>query len=122
MPLVFREPLQFDVLTAQLGWARGGGETELRLNSISFSNSHVAGAVVGNYRTAGDSRGSIDLTGSLTRADARSVSRYIPLQVGQRARDWLDVAFLSGHSNEVTLRLKGTQNSRFRTGRPAYSR
>lgn len=110
MPLVFREPLQFDVLTAQLGWARGGGETELRLNSISFSNSHVAGAVVGNYRTAGDSRGSIDLTGSLTRADARSVSRYIPLQVGQRARDWLDVAFLSGHSNDVTLRLKGNLN------------
>ena len=37
MPLVFRELLQFDVLTAQLGWARGGGETELRLNSISSS-------------------------------------------------------------------------------------
>ena len=53
MPLVFREPLQFDVLTAQLGWARSGGETEVRLNSISFSNSHLAGTVFGTYRTAG---------------------------------------------------------------------
>jgi uncharacterized protein (TIGR02099 family) len=110
MPLVFREPLQFDVLAAQLGWSREKGETEIRLNNISFSNSHVAGTVIGNYRTAGDSRGNIDITGSLTRADARSVSRYIPLQIGQRARDWLDVAFLSGVSTDVTLRLKGNLN------------
>src|SRR5262245_14100793 len=110
MPLVFREPLQFEVLTAQVGWSRNGKETELRLNNITFSNSHVAGVVVGNYRTAGDTRGSIDLTGNLTRADARFVSRYIPLQVGARAREWLDVAFLSGQSSEVTLRLKGDLN------------
>jgi uncharacterized protein (TIGR02099 family) len=107
MPLVFREPLQFDVLTMQLGWTRTGGETEVRLNSISFSNSHLAGNVFGTYRTAGDTRGIIDLTGSLARADARHASRYIPLAVGQRARDWFDVAFLSGQSNDVSLRLKG---------------
>jgi uncharacterized protein (TIGR02099 family) len=52
----------------------------------------------------------IDLTGSLTRADARHASRYIPLILGQRAREWLDVAFVSGHSNEVSLRLKGNLN------------
>jgi len=110
MPLVFREPLQFDVLTLQLAWSRAGGETEVRLNSISFSNSHLAGNVFGTYRTAGDTRGIIDLTGSLTRADARHASRYIPLVVGQRAREWLDVAFISGQSNDVSLRLKGNLN------------
>ena len=110
MPLVFRETLQFESLTAQIGWVRSGGETEFRLNNISFSNSHVAGSVLGNYRTAGDSRGEIDLTGNLTRADARSASRYIPLQIGPRARRWLDVAFLSGQSSDVTLRLKGNLN------------
>src|SRR5262249_48602601 len=73
MPLVFREPLQFDVLSAQLAWSRVGNETEMRMNSISFSNSHLAGTVIGTYRTAGDSRGNIDLTGSLTRADAHHV-------------------------------------------------
>ncbi|MCC7485417.1 MAG: TIGR02099 family protein [Burkholderiales bacterium] len=107
MPLVFREPLQFDVLAASVGWTRSGAETEVRLNNISFSNSHVAGSVFGNYRTAGDTRGVIDLTGNLTRADARFASRYVPLAIGQRARDWLDAAFLSGQSSEVSLRLKG---------------
>jgi uncharacterized protein YhdP len=110
MPLVFREPLHFDVLSAQLAWSRADGETEIRLNNISFSNSHLAGNVLGTYRTMGTTRGNIDLTGSLTRADARYASRYIPLVIGQRARDWFDVAFVSGQSNDVSLRLKGNLN------------
>ncbi|MBI2296054.1 MAG: TIGR02099 family protein [Betaproteobacteria bacterium] len=107
MPLMFRDMLEFDVLTAQVGWARGGGETELRLNNVSFSNSHLAGTVFGSYRTAGESRGHADLTGNLTRADARYAGRYIPLVVAKSARDWLDTAFVAGHLGDVTLRLKG---------------
>ena len=107
MPLVFREVHEFDALTAQIAWSRSGGETELRLNNIAFSNAHLAGTVFGIYRTAGSTRGSIDLTGSLTRADARFVSRYIPLAVGKSSRDWLDAAFIAGQSGDVSLRLKG---------------
>ncbi len=107
MPLVFRDAHQFDTLAARVDWGRSGGETELRLNSIAFSNSHLAGSVVGIYRTAGTTAGSIDLTGNFTRADARYVGRYIPLAVAKRARDWLDAAFIAGESNNVTLRLKG---------------
>ena len=107
MPLVFRDLHEFEALAAQVNWARSGGETELRLNSISFSNSHLAGTVFGNYRTTGSGRGAIDITGSLTRADARYVSRYIPLVIGKNTRDWLDAAFIAGQSNDVSLRLKG---------------
>ena len=107
MPLVFRDPLEFEAFSAQVVWALSGGNTELKLNNISFSNSHLAGTVFGNYRAAGSGRGSIDLTGNLNRADARFVSRYVPLVVGKNARDWLDNAFLAGQSNDVSLRLKG---------------
>ena len=107
MPLVFRDAHEFDALSAQISWARNGGETELWLNSVSFSNPHLAGTVFGVYRTAGTTSGAIDLTGRLTRADARFVGRYIPLVVGKTARDWLDAAFIAGRSNNVTLRLKG---------------
>lgn len=107
MPLVFREQNEFEALAAQASWTRTGGETELKMNSISFSNSHLAGTVFGNYRTAGSARGVIDITGNLTRADARYVSRYIPLVIGAKAREWLDVAFIAGQSNDVSLRLKG---------------
>jgi uncharacterized protein (TIGR02099 family) len=107
MPLVFRQPLEFDTLTAQLAWTRSGGETELRLNNVAFSNAHLSGALFGNYRTAGSKRGRIDLTGNLTRADARHASRYVPLVVGKETLTWLDTAFTAGQSNDVSLRLKG---------------
>ena len=107
MPLVFREAHEFESLTAQATWTRSGGETELRLNNVSFSNTHLAGTVFGNYRTADSVRGNIDLTGNLTRADARFASRYIPLVLGKNSREWLDAAFIAGQSNDVSLRLKG---------------
>ncbi|MCW5606309.1 MAG: hypothetical protein KIT18_17340, partial [Burkholderiales bacterium] len=107
MPLVFRDHLEFDAFTAQVAWSRDGDATDLRLNNISFSNGHLAGTLFGSYRAFPDRRGLIDLTGNLTRADARFASRYIPLVVGKTARDWLDRAFLAGHSNDVALRVKG---------------
>jgi len=107
MPLVFRDQHTFDTLSAQVSWTRSGGETELRLNNVAFSNAELAGTMLGVYRTAGSRRGVIDLTGNLTRAQARFVGRYIPLVVGKATQDWLDAAFLAGEGNNVTLRLKG---------------
>lgn len=107
MPLVFRDPLEFEKLNAHIEWSRRGADSELIFNSMSFSNPHLAGSLSGSYRLLPDSKGIIDLNGGLTRADARHVGRYIPLAVGKSARDWVDRAFVSGQSNEVTLRLKG---------------
>ena len=119
MPLVFRDTHELDALSAQVSWSRSGGETELSINSVAFSNAHLAGSVFGVFRTAGTTSGSIDLTGRLTRADARFVGRYIPLAVAKSARDWLDAAFLAGRSSNVTLRLKGRlEDFPFDRGRP----
>ncbi|MGH8662488.1 MAG: YhdP family protein [Burkholderiales bacterium] len=107
MPLVFGDAHELEALSAQISWSRGGGETELWINNIAFANAHLAGSVFGVYRTAGATSGAIDLTGRLTRADARFVSRYIPLAVAAKTREWLDAAFLAGRSSNVTLRLKG---------------
>ena len=107
MPLVFRDAVELDVLSAQVSWARTGVETELWINNVAFSNAHLDGSVSGIYRTEGKTSGSIDLTGRLTRAEARFVSRYIPLTIAKSTRDWLDAALLAGRSNNVTLRLKG---------------
>lgn len=107
MPLVFRETLQLDALTAQIAWSRSGGDTQLKMNSVSFANPHLAGSLFGSYRTSPGSMGSIDLTGNLTRADARYVSLYMPLVVGKSVRDWIDRAFPAGRSSDVSLRVKG---------------
>ncbi len=107
LPRVFREKLAFDVLTAQAGWARKGDQYEIRLTSISFSSPDLAGSVSGTYQTVADSHGVIDLSGNVTRAEARGIGRYIPLQVGERGRQWLDHALLGGTANDVKIRLKG---------------
>ena len=107
LPLVFRDKLEFDALTAQLGWQRNGEQYDLKFNTIAFSNSDFAGSVFGTYHTVPDGPGVIDLTGNVTRAEARSVARYVPLQVGEGGRQWLDTAFLGGSSNDVKVRLKG---------------
>ena len=110
LPLVFEEKLAFDTLTAQAGWQRTGDQYEIRLNDISFANRDLAGSVSGVYQTAADSRGIIDLTGHATRADARSVGRYVPLLIGKSARQWMASAFLNGSSKDLKVRLKGNLN------------
>ena len=107
MPHVFRDKLAFETLTAQVGWQRNAEQYEIRLNDISFSNRDLAGSVTGAYQTVADGRGIIDLTAHATRADLRGIARYIPLQIGERARSWLDAAFLGGASNDIKVRLKG---------------
>jgi len=110
LPLVFRDKLAFDVMSAQIGWQRNGAQYEIKLNNLSFTNADLAGSLFGSYQTASEGRGVIDLSGSLSRADAHSVGRYIPLLVGERARAWLDTAFLGGTSQDVKLRIKGNLN------------
>lgn len=107
LPRVFRDKLALDALSAQVGWQRNGEQYDIKLNNISFSNPDLTGKVVGDYRTVADGPGVIDLSGSVTRAEARSVGRYIPLQVGERVRQWLDRSVLAGNSNDVKVRLKG---------------
>ena len=110
MPHIFRDKLELDSLTAQAAWQRTGEQYELKLHNISFANRDLAGTVQASYQTAAHGRGTIDLTGSATRADVRGVSHYIPLAIGERGRQWLDNAFVAGSSNDVKVRLKGNLN------------
>jgi uncharacterized protein (TIGR02099 family) len=107
MPLVFRDPLDFEKLNAHIEWARRGADSELIFKSMSFTNPHLAGSLFGSYRLLPDSRGMIELNGTLTRADARHIGRYMPLIISKNSRDWMDRAIQSGQSNEVSLQLKG---------------
>ncbi len=107
LPRVFAEPVRdFDTLTAQLAWSHVRGELQLKLSNIAFANADLAGTAFGSYTTAADGPGVIDLTARLNRTDARHVARYIPF-LNKIAFDWLDQALLAGHSNDLSLRLKG---------------
>ncbi|MEN6586069.1 MAG: YhdP family protein, partial [Sulfuricella sp.] len=107
LPGVFDHALELDTLTAQVGWSSKAGQHEFKLASASFANSHLAGTAFGTYGTAANGPGRIDLSGQLTRADARFVSAYMPLVVGKETRDWLEKSIKAGQSGDVRLRLKG---------------
>ncbi len=110
LPLVFRQALELDTVTAQASWTRRGKEFELRLANVSFANDQLSGSVYGTYHGTAGQAGRIDLTGNLIHADARYAARYVPLVVDEEARRWLDAAVLAGSSQEVTLRVKGDLN------------
>lgn len=107
LPLVFRQPLAFDRLRANVSWEKVRENTQVKITQVSFENPALAGKVVGSYLVQPGSEGSIDLTGNLFRADARYVHEYLPLIINADALHWLDQAFLAGHSKDVFVRLKG---------------
>lgn len=107
LPQIFESKLDFETLSAQVGWQRNGELYEIRLNDVTFANRDVAGSVAGVYQTAVAGPGTIDLTAHATRADPRGIVRYLPLRAAERGRDWLANSFVGGVSNDAKLRLKG---------------
>jgi len=107
LPKVFEAPIALQDVAGRIAWTVANGRYDVRLEDVKFANEDAAGALQGAYQTAAEGPGTIDLTGHLTRADARRVYRYMPLMVGKPTRDWLQGAVLAGRSNDVKLRLKG---------------
>ena len=110
-PHLLSEPrVLLDSLNGQFDWERNGGEAfSLKLPSLSFANEHFEGRASGAYSTAVESKGVIDLSVQLSRADGRHAARYLPLGtlMGPATHDWLAAAILAGQASDVRLRLKG---------------
>lgn len=106
LPRVFSAPISLDVLSAGASWTFRDGQTQVTIKSASFTNEHAAGNVYGSYRTEASGRGSVDLTATLVRAEARDAWRYIPVTMPV-TQAWLRKALLAGESRDVRLRLKG---------------
>lgn len=107
MPLVFRYPLGLDSLEAAANWRVRGGQLSLTLSKAVFSNADVAGTVAASYESTGDGPGRVDLTGDLSRGNARAVYLYLPRVIGEHTHDWLRDALVSGAASDVKVRLKG---------------
>jgi len=107
MPRVFAGTLPLESLDARVTWSNADGSPLIRIERAVFANAHLAGQVAGSYRAIPGKPGTIDLTGSLSRGDAREVWRYIPLLIHERIREWLKDGLLAGRSEDVRFRLRG---------------
>ncbi len=107
LPRVFSEEITLDFLTAEADWKFQEGQTLVNLKNVAFTNEHLAGNVYGWYRSDPEGGpGNADLAGTMVRADARQVWRYIPV-IAPGTQAWLKRALLAGESRDVRFRLKG---------------
>ena len=104
---LFAEALHFDSITGRADWKMAGDEVDLSIRKLALANNDFAGAVRGALRFRPGTPPHSDLTGKLTRADARAVWRYVPLVIGEKTRRWLQTSLLAGSSHDTTFRLKG---------------
>ena len=110
LPKVFPEPhVAFDSLSGQIDWQQERGRFSASLTSVSFANADLSGSAFGAYTRSGEGPGAIDLSATLTRADARRVARYLPLAsiMGEKTRQWLVAGIQGGQASDVHLRLRG---------------
>jgi uncharacterized protein (TIGR02099 family) len=116
LPDVFEDPnVPVDSLEADTSWRVQGERIEVQVDNLRLSNADAEGTAQVRWHTSevaagsSDSRfpGELDLTATLTRADATRVHRYLPLTVNADARHYVREAVRGGSSNRVGFRVQG---------------
>ncbi|MDB5897531.1 MAG: hypothetical protein JWP41_1133 [Ramlibacter sp.] len=115
LPGVFEDPvLPLDTLDADLQWQLNGEQIAVTVDRFRFSNADAQGEGKGSWRRGepaakGGPRppGTLDLQGSLLRADGTRVWRYLPLGVPKKARDYVKDAVLAGNATSTKFHVKG---------------
>ncbi|MCL4799516.1 MAG: TIGR02099 family protein [Burkholderiales bacterium] len=100
------QTLEFDSLAARVGWSRGAGGFELRIENAVVANADLGAKVSGVYRTLADSPGYADFTGELARVAGPAVHRYIPA-IGPATRGFLKRAIRAGIAPSARVRVRG---------------
>jgi len=106
-PRLFAEPaLEFDALSARVGWTNRADGTELRLDSLALVNADFTASVTGTYRSVPGSPGIADFTGQLARVAGPAVYRYIPM-IGPTTRGYLQHGIRAGTAASAQIRVRG---------------
>ncbi|QHE88605.1 YhdP family protein [Hydrogenophaga sp. BPS33] len=116
LPDIFEDPsVPVDSLQADAVWRLKGDRIEAELNNVRLSNADAEGTAQVRWHTSDAAAGTpasrfpgeLDLTATLTRADATRVHRYLPLSVNADARRYVREAVRAGRSQQVGFRVQG---------------
>ncbi len=109
-PGLFDEPqMPFEELTGDVRWKRDGTNFSVDVPNLRFNNADAQGELQLKWRT-GDVQtypGVLDLQGSLSRADAGRVHRYLPVSISKEVRDYVRSGVTSGSASAVKFKVKG---------------
>lgn len=117
-PGVFEQPrIDLGSLQANVTWrvqAGAAGQAprwQVDVKDARFANDQAAGRLEATWRTgdAAASRlpGSLSLKGTLQRAEGAAVWRYLPLTIGQSARDYVRQAIREGRAENAEFSVDG---------------
>ena len=109
---LFEAPLSFDQLRGKFKWKRTLGSdgkvvTSIDIKSAEFENADAAGRLSGTWHTDSLGPGVADLSGTLSRADATALHRYLSPSFAPETRNWLRQAVIAGTVQSADFVLKG---------------
>ena len=127
LPGIFEDPrLMLAQFSADAQWKLDGPKIDVQLRNMAFANEDAQGSAQASWRTADpasavpgvarpagaaprDSRfpGVLDLQGALSRGNASSAHRYLPLILPERVRHYVRDAVTQGALSDVKFKLKG---------------
>jgi uncharacterized protein (TIGR02099 family) len=116
LPDVFEDPVvAVNSLQADASWRVQGERIEVQLDNVRLANADAEGTAQVRWRTSDVAAGStgsrfpgeLDLTATLTRADATRVHRYLPLTLHTDVRRYVREAVRGGSSSRVGFRVQG---------------
>ena len=107
-PQLFSAPVEFDTLTARLGWQRNSRGLEFKLGNVALANADLAGTIYGSYQTEAEGPGSVDATVDMKRVAVKMAGLYTPVPaVNKETREWLQAALQGGQADKFRVRLRG---------------
>jgi len=98
---------QLDSLFANVSWTVGREQLEFKFDNVAVANRDLVGTLHGSYSTGPEpGPGSVDLTASFPKIDAKAAYRYIPL-LPAAVGDFLKSSVQQGQLTDARMRLKG---------------
>ena len=97
-------------LQADVQWRKEGALWSVDISQARFANADAAGEARIKWRSQEGPEplpGVLDLQGSLSRAEASAVPRYMPQALPADVRTYLQQALLGGTASQVKYRVKG---------------
>lgn len=114
LPGLFEQPvLPVGQLSAFLQWKKEGAGFTLEVPRLSFRNADAEGELRAKWVSRGlfgasePGPGRLNLTGSLVRADAARIARYLPAALSPKLRHYLQASILKGRLSGVHFKVAG---------------
>ncbi len=116
LPGIFQESLvDMAQLTAQARWQLKDEHIAVQVSDVNFVNADAQGQAHLKWETADPAKsanhrrfpGVLDLQATLSRANGTRVHRYLPLVIGQAARNYVKDAITAGAASHVRFDIKG---------------